>query len=109
MKEIKFRQWLGNKFHYFDLDIHKVDRYDVRNDINQYTGIKDKNGKNEIYEGDILNRAKPYEVIFLNGRFAYGRDNRYYHFDKLIDEDSFNTLFKFEVIGNIYENPEIKI
>ena len=74
--------------------------------IMQYTGLKDKNNK-EIYEGDILldrNNKKPYKVIFKNGSFRaeFEGDFEEYSFD-LIDVVAQGC----EIIGNIYENPEL--
>lgn len=66
----------------------------------QSTGLKDKNGK-LIYEGDILNYAclagysDIYTCTFNNGSFLIG--------GLLVS----NTHLKSEVIGNIYENPEL--
>ena len=78
----------------------------------QFTGLKDKNGK-EIYEGDIVEYEEPsFEsevlrspVIFIAG--AFGLDGTNGHFNP-----SFYRLGKFakndlEVLGNIYENPEL--
>lgn len=82
-----------------------------RFDIEQYTGLKDKNGK-EIYEGDIVDTGEKYgkyKVVFSEFWCGFsfeggkGRKTRggteYPRFSQ--DWDS------VEVIGNIHENPEL--
>jgi hypothetical protein len=74
----------------------------------QYTGLKDKNGK-EIYEGDVISLGKhPYEV-------GWGEDGfeSYYGYTGVVlrgayEESTDSTsATKWEIIGNIYENPEL--
>ena len=84
----------------------------------QYTGLKDKNGK-EIYEGDVIedkdgNRAV---VVWIKewGMFGsmFADEFAAYKLEgvKELDESMFWTFpienSKVEVIGNIHENPEL--
>ena len=80
----------------------------------QYTGLKDKNGK-EIYEGDILNSKNDgkdgndiWDYNTHLNLFVEWND-KYAGFDGLpdIDTESVYGLQYIEVIGNIYENPEV--
>ena len=68
----------------------------------QCTGLKDKNGK-LIYEGDIVaDGIENYIVEFDNPNLQY--------MVKSIEDDyycTFESLIQVEVIGNIYENPEL--
>jgi uncharacterized phage protein (TIGR01671 family) len=74
--------------------------------IMQYTGLKDKNGK-EIYEGDIVNWGKKIngDVYYSSGRY-WVRDFYQAYQDEV--SDAFGEgLATLEVVGNIYENPEL--
>lgn len=71
--------------------------------VMQYTGLKDKNGK-DIYEGDILCGYLDDDQNFLQKAtvgFLYGG------FYPLCNGENFFSYGKFEIIGNIYENPEL--
>lgn len=88
--------------------------YPERYVLMQYTGLKDKNGK-EIYEGDILKDTNNaiYYVDFIRGCF-YLKTN-YKSFPHLgwtewlpmCEIDRLAIPVEFEIIGNIYENPEL--
>jgi len=71
--------------------------------IMQWIGLNDKNG-NLIFEGDILKsdewNPKIYQVGFNRGAFCfYNKNDDYYNDCKYLD--------KFEIIGNIYEHPQL--
>lgn len=79
-------------------------------EIMQYTGLKDKNGK-EIYEGDILAREFYWSlrVEFDKGSFMV-RDLDEVRYNNLICNfhiNLFNDIEEYEVVGNIYENPNL--
>jgi hypothetical protein len=94
-REIKFRAWNGNVLTYYpELRNWNTEYSDLEDcEIMQFTGLKDKNGK-EIYEGDIWEKItyprNMFVVKFNNGAF------------NISDFTSLGT-----VLGNIYENPEL--
>ena len=136
MREIKFRAWAGGKmfgpFDFEDYDhnlhiTHDVD-YGVAI-VMQYTGLKDKNGK-EIYEGDVVRLGQVDEdsimqnETFRNFKVVFGFPQEahngypscfYLHtLDKMKRSTAgAGCLFRRswhsseEVIGNIYENLEL--
>lgn len=97
-------------FYYWTID-QEMDLSLIKGDtITQFTGLKDKNGK-EIYEGDMFKRANEHSVgfhycvvIFENACFKLEPINYsaafYGH-----DLNQFNK--NYEIIGNIFENPEL--
>ena len=78
----------------------------------QCTGLTDKNGK-LIYEGDIIKylyynpeRYTKWIVVFNPDTLEFGtRGYGYIGYQRLTSYSIFNN--KVEVIGNIYENPEL--
>jgi len=64
----------------------------------QFTGLKDKNGK-EIYEGDIFEFDYPMEVLWDMGSWVVKT--------KKGSSLLFGYTTEGEIIGNIYENPEL--
>lgn len=92
------RRYNGSKSEMIEVD---------RKTVGQYTGLKDKTGK-AIYEGDKAESHNPsnYLIEFIEGGFCCTHP-------KLtgypIDINHFYTSLGclFEVVGNIYENPEL--
>lgn len=101
-KILKFRAWDGmnKKFTYWTMNdlctyVEKDEKPNALDDWQQDTGLLDKNGK-EIYEKDILQGVSG-QIRYLP--FKVELPNIYF-----IDE---NGHVPWEIIGNIYENPEL--
>ena len=128
MRIIKFR--IFNKKIKSYIGIHSsaimIDELNDLNDnliVEQFTGLHDKNGK-EIYEGDIIlfqtfsnwddesmKRHKA-TVIFKEGCFMwkilkFGKKSVMYYANAKEPLRNTNSIWGLEVIGNIYENPEL--
>lgn len=93
-------------------DSRDLDYYDFDDIVlMQSTGMRDKNDR-EIFEGDILkvtNLSSWLEVVSFNNNKAMFVSKE---IKREIEEsplyDLFNTdIFEVEIIGNIYENPEL--
>ncbi len=116
MREIKFRAWCPqdrDDLGYMYLPSGSIDvecgvlvkrKHYVREIMLQFTGLHDKNGK-EIYEGDVVKiqafSDTPHEIVFDRGAFCI-IGNTGMDADIKYAEDE-----RSEIIGNIYENPEL--
>lgn len=141
-REIKFRAWdkeegkmLYSGEEYYDYDFRcdehgnltcysncpyadsfgeEHDQWIKLDNVMQYTGLKDKNGK-DIYEGDILRLWRSEGLKGgLRGEYAYPLRVEYCDLWAqfvVVDEANkeqfgiWQQFGAFEVIGNIYENP----
>jgi uncharacterized phage protein (TIGR01671 family) len=118
-REIKFRAWNqdNQEFQYFIFSTgghwsHNIEAYSTNaiKEWQQYTGLKDKNGK-EIYEGDRVTYTNPHsktsfshEVRWDEPWAAFGLFEKN---SKWCKESDWAKIVDVEVIGNIYENPEL--
>ena len=81
--------------------------------VGQFTGLKDKNSV-DIYEGDIYKRYDNiYVVIFYGFGFKCKQvydswlDKNVYNRNEISFLSEVDSGYCYEVIGNIYENPEL--
>lgn len=123
-RDIKFRAW-DEKNKDMSVDLIPSENYAdaFEGILMQYTGLKDKNGK-EIYEGDIVRgrTTDDYEFEYeKRNQKAYSVSEvkwddemtgwipfKYFSTNGVNSlEDKFYETTECEVIGNIYENPEL--
>ena len=85
----------------------------VNNDIHlmQSTGLKDKNSK-QIFEGDILavevdNGTLNVYVFWDEEHALFMFESKKYNEKEALAELLEDNSYPFEIIGNIYENPEL--
>jgi uncharacterized phage protein (TIGR01671 family) len=115
MREIKFRAWNKDRMVkpfglLFSNSPQILDGLTSEATLMQYTGLKDKNGK-EIYEGDIVRTSKYGRIEIKSVStdideeygyvdiFPFGTDGQ--------RECGWGSPQKSEIIGNIYEHPEL--
>lgn len=125
MREIIFRGKIeSGVWVYGDLRQYPSGRRAIRSDewghmmtvdaesVGQYTGLKDKNGE-KIFEGDIVRAVLPQTdaqagfvwparaVVFRDGCFGFAER------PDITPLHSFAPTVELEIIGNIYDNPEL--
>ena len=127
MREIKFRAWFKDKKEMRNVSIDNVykgnmcylylspmpgSNYELI-ELMQYTGIKDELGK-EVFDGDIVccvleneNFIVEWDEIGTGYLFHYVHDEKRTHGIDYYEFEDMCGSFGFEVIGNIYENPEL--
>ena len=126
-REIKFRAWLKEDkkmvnvktIDFTDKTIRCLKKNEFINayllrrvsfddvELMQYTGVKDKNGK-EIYEGDILffrDENMKYVVVWQDAAFIIKSIEIRKYSEKMCWLD--DTEICCEIVGNIYENKKL--
>lgn len=97
----KIKSFFSEDYQYFIKNEHLQETSVDEDTIGQYTGLKDRNMK-EIYEGDIVKYKNMLgKIIFLQGAFQLS---------DFYEEEEWILGYineELEVIGNIYDNPEL--
>ena len=130
MREIKFRAWDLHEKRMIQSYAHKginnrlyiASQADdaERIELMQFTGLKDKNGK-EIYEGDIIRTDAFYSKTLKNYLVRWDKWAAWYDLRCTEDQEDVEFLgtgvqnvtlyssseYSREIIGNIHENPEL--
>jgi len=101
MREIKFRQRVNGRFHYWGfMDGGFIGPINPFDPSQQFTGLLDRNRK-EVWEGNILRGKDDRRALIIwdtgSFRMAEGPD---------VWEVNGHIQY-WEVIGNIYEHPEL--
>jgi uncharacterized phage protein (TIGR01671 family) len=120
-REIKFRAWdldaKDKMYHWEEISRTFIEHLNhPRVAVMQFTGLRDKNG-NEIYEGDILaflygentsteNGFDWNEQISI-GQVYWESERMGWSVTNQVMTDESSVWEDIEIIGNIYENPEL--
>lgn len=125
MHDVIFLNYENNSVEWYNDNNKKRAAFIEKVPTLQCTGLKDKNGK-LIYEGDILDlyvsskKLYRYEVKYEIGSFMLVSQDEIFDFPNVWNDNVYplsqlyfeyqneeNCIYQCEIIGNIYENPEL--
>ena len=118
LEQIEYKSLLNTNEKAYMIKQNIVSVTVLEESIGQYTGLKDENGK-KIFEGDIVKLDQDIAKIFcieslisivkyFDGTFiCTNKDNNTDVCRSLIVLTNIDGILRGEVIGNIYDNPEL--
>lgn len=114
MREEKIKLWHDNQ------KMMSIQKYPNNGNKLIFSGLQDKNGK-DIFEGDILeyknefNKYHIYKIFYKKGGLCFNTHNNDFYksvenivfYEACADMQGSQWIEQCEIIGNIFENPEL--
>ena len=107
MRDIEFRAW-DNDLECYPIQIYTFTNHNPRYNLEQFTGVLDKDGK-KTFEGDIVRSTCPLGDK-VDGEVKWqgtGNIGWVVYVQSRFQPYPLNTGNRYEVLGNIHENPEL--
>lgn len=101
-------------YHCFEFEDDEMQLVDIGT-VGQYTGLTDKNGK-KIFEGDIIRQVNSYDKLEMTGVVRFSKSSQFVISHTYTEKENcykrgkkkaFAIKTNCEIIGNIYDNPEL--
>ena len=101
-------------YHCFEFEDDEMQLVD-NDTVGQYTGLTDKNGK-KIFEGDIIRQINSYDNLEITGVVRFSKSAQFVISHTYTEKENcykrekkkaFAIKTNCEIIGNIYDNPEL--